>query len=48
MQLPSLLLYSPFFLGIILMFFAKRNQGKARPEKRKEGTGAIRRQRPFK
>lgn len=47
-ELPALLLYSPFFLGIVLMFYAKRMQGKPRTEKKQEGTGAIRRQRPFK
>jgi len=44
---PPIAVYSPFIVGILLMFYAKKKQG-LRPEENKEGTGAIRKKRPFK
>lgn len=46
-NLPALLLYSPFFAGILVMFYGraiKRKQS-APPDK---GPGAIRKRRPYK
>jgi hypothetical protein len=39
--------YAPFIAGILLMFYGRMMQ-RRQPEKKKEGTGAIRRKRPFK
>ncbi len=44
---PALLVYSPFFAGILVMVYGRILQRKkASPEE--HGTGAIRRRRPFK
>ncbi len=44
---PALLVYSPFFAGILVMVYGRILQRrKASPEE--DGTGAIRRRRPFK
>lgn len=44
---PPFAVYSPFVAGIVLMFYGRMMQ--RRPiEKEKEGTGAIRRKRPYK
>ncbi len=42
-----LVVYAPFIAGILLMFYGRMMQ-RRQPEKKKEGTGAIRRKRPFK
>ena len=44
---PPLVVYAPFIAGILLMFYGRIMQ-RRQPEKKKEGTGAIRRKRPFK
>lgn len=44
---PPLAVYSPFIAGILLMFYGRMVQ-RRKPEKKEEGTGAIRRKRPFK
>lgn len=44
---PPIAVYTPFVSGIVLMFYGRMMQ--RRPaEKKKEGSGAIRRKRPFK
>jgi len=46
-SVPPFAVYAPFVAGIVLMFYGRMMQ--RRPiEKKKEGTGAIRRKRPFK
>jgi len=45
--LPALLIYSPFIAGILLMFYGRIRQKKQSPPAA-EGTGAIRRKRPYK
>ena len=45
--LPALLIYSPFFAGILVMFYG-RSLRKKLPASTDKGTGAIRRKRPFK
>lgn len=44
---PPFAVYSPFMAGIILMFYGRIAQ-RHKPEEKSEGTGAIRRKRPFK
>lgn len=44
---PQVVVYAPFIAGILLMFYGRMMQ-RRQPEKKKEGTGAIRRKRPFK
>ncbi|MEA3460604.1 MAG: hypothetical protein U9R49_01915 [Bacteroidota bacterium] len=46
-NLPALLLYSPFFAGILVMVYGKYLQKKQSPPA-DPGTGAIRRKRPYK
>ena len=45
--LPALLIYSPFFAGILVMFYG-RSLRKKQSASTDNGTGAIRRKRPFK
>ena len=46
-MLPSMLIYSPFFLGILVMVYGRFLQRKlSSPEV--SGSGAIRRRRPYK
>ena len=45
--LPALLIYSPFFAGILVMFYG-RSLRKKQSASTNNGTGAIRRKRPFK
>ena len=45
--LPALLIYSPFFAGILVMFYG-RSLRKKQSASTYNGTGAIRRKRPFK
>ena len=45
--LPALLIYSPFFAGILVMFYG-RSLRKKQSTSTDQGTGAIRRKRPFK
>ena len=46
-NLPALLIYSPFFIGILVMFYGRSLQKKQSVPIDK-GTGAIRRKRPYK
>ena len=46
-NLPALLIYSPFFVGILVMFYGRYLQKKQSVPIDK-GTGAIRRKRPYK
>lgn len=46
-NLPALLIYSPFFAGILVMFYG-RFQRKKQSAPSDNGTGAIRRRRPYK
>jgi len=46
-NLPALLIYSPFFAGILVMFYGRSLQKKQSAPTDK-GTGAIRRKRPYK
>ena len=46
-NLPALLIYSPFFVGILVMFYGRSLQKKQSVPIDK-GTGAIRRKRPYK
>lgn len=45
--LPALLIYSPFFVGILVMFYG-RSLRKKQSASTDNGTGAIRRKRPYK
>ena len=45
--LPALLIYTPFFAGILVMFYG-RSLRKKQSASTDIGTGAIRRKRPFK
>lgn len=45
--LPALLIYSPFFAGILVMFYG-RSLRKKQSASTDNGTGAIRRKRPYK
>jgi len=45
-QLPAMLVYAPFLLGILVMLISKRLPRKK--DKPEAGSGAIRRQRPYK
>ena len=45
--LPALLIYSPFIAGILVMFYG-RSLRKKQSASTENGTGAIRRKRPFK
>ena len=45
--LPALLIYTPFFAGILVMFYG-RSLRKKQSASTDNGTGAIRRKRPFK
>ena len=45
--LPALLIYSPFFAGILVMFYG-RSLRKKQSASTNNGTGTIRRKRPFK
>ncbi len=45
--LPALLIYSPFFAGILVMLYG-RSLRKKQSASTDNGTGAIRRKRPFK
>jgi hypothetical protein len=45
--LPALLIYTPFFAGILVMFYG-RSLRKKQSASTDKGTGAIRRKRPFK
>jgi len=45
--LPAILIYSPFFAGILVMFYG-RSLRKKQSASTENGTGAIRRKRPFK
>lgn len=44
---PPIVVYAPFIAGILLMFYGRMMQ-RRQPEKKKEGTGAIRKKRPYK
>lgn len=44
---PPWLVYSPFFAGILLMFYGRKQQRK-QPELYKKGPGRIRSKRPYK
>lgn len=44
---PAVVVYTPFIAGILLMFYGRMMQ-RPQPEKKKEGTGAIRKKRPYK
>jgi hypothetical protein len=44
---PPWLVYSPFFAGILLMFYGRMQQRK-QPELNRKGSGRIRRKRPYK
>jgi len=46
-NLPALLIYSPFFVGILVMFYGRSLQ-KKQSVPTDNGTGAIRRKRPYK
>jgi hypothetical protein len=46
-NLPALAVYSPFFAGILVMFYARMVQRKP-PGKQDHGPGPIRKRRPFK
>jgi hypothetical protein len=46
-NLPALLIYAPFFVGILLMVYARVLQRK-KSAPSDNGTGAIRRKRPYK
>ena len=46
-NLPALLIYSPFFAGILVMFYG-RSLKKKQSAPIDKGTGAIRRRRPYK
>ena len=46
-NLPALLIYSPFFVGILVMFYG-RSLKKKQSVPIDKGTGAIRRKRPYK
>ena len=45
--ISALLVYSPFLLGILLMFYGKTLKRRA-PKKEEKGPGAIRKKRPYK
>jgi hypothetical protein len=46
-NLPALLIYFPFFAGILVMFYG-RSQRKKQSAPTDNGTGTIRRKRPYK
>ena len=46
-NLPALVVYTPFIAGILLMFYGRMQQRKKPPAQAK-GPGPIRRRRPFK
>ena len=46
-NLPKWIVYSPFFAGILLMFYGRMSQRK-RPELFEKGTSRIRKKRPYK
>lgn len=46
-SLPAMLIYSPFLAGILVMLYARALQRK-KPAPSDNGTGAIRRKRPYK
>ena len=45
-NLPALLIYSPFLVGIVLMLYGRTLQRKQK-EPEEKGTGAIRKKRPY-
>lgn len=46
-NLPKWIIYSPFFVGILLMYYGRRGQRK-QPELFEKGPGRIRKKRPYK
>ncbi len=46
-RLPAIVVYTPFFTGILIMFYGRMMQ-RRKPEKRDTGPGPIRKRRPYK
>jgi hypothetical protein len=46
-NLPKWIIYSPFFVGILLMYYGRKGQRK-QPQLYEKGPGRIRKKRPYK